>query len=464
MLRKIEETKKRRKKTAVLFLLAGLLAAGILFYLVQEVQAASEEGTGSISAEASAVSEKEVQAAPKEDYGQMQAEASAERTGEGEAAEDYESLQEEAPAVPEAEPTPESKPTQTPEVDFSNELLEELELDEVEELLDSLSPGNDFSLKKAMGQLMSGEIPLTAENIIRLVREGVFGQLAAKKQLLAQILLILLAAAVFSNFSRAFEKTMMGEACFYCAYLLLFILLTGAFFDLSKGLGETLDQILLLMKAVAPAYCLALMASSGATTASLFYEMILLLILAVTAVVTSIVLPAINLYVLLQLVNHLSREDILSKLADLLRLLAEWLLKTMLGLLVGFQIIQRLVGPVLDTLKRTAIGKTASAIPGIGNAVNSVTEVILTSAVLIRNSLGAAFLVGFFLFAAAPLLGLAVNGFLFKLLAALIQPVSDRRMVECVNTVGEGCLLLMKTLFTVEVLCMLTLVILAGGG
>lgn len=34
------------------------------------------------------------------------------------------------------------------------------------------------------------------------------------------------------------------------------------------------------------------------------------------------------------------------------------------------------------------VGKTAGAIPGVGNAVNAVTELIVTGAVLVRNSLG----------------------------------------------------------------------------
>ena len=38
-------------------------------------------------------------------------------------------------------------------------------------------------------------------------------------------------------------------------------------------------------------------------------------------------------------------------------------------------------------MKRSAVGKAASAIPGIGNAVTAVTELVLTSAVMVRNSL-----------------------------------------------------------------------------
>ena len=45
------------------------------------------------------------------------------------------------------------------------------------------------------------------------------------------------------------------------------------------------------------------------------------------------------------------------------------------------------------------------------------------------------------------------------------RPVSDKRLVEAFGTMAEGCALLMRILFTAEILCMLTfLILMAGGG
>ena len=52
------------------------------------------------------------------------------------------------------------------------------------------------------------------------------------------------------------------------------------------------------------------------------------------------------------------------------------------------QLIQNMIGPAMDSLKRDIIGKTAASIPGIGNAINGVTEVALGTAVIIRNGIG----------------------------------------------------------------------------
>ena len=76
-------------------------------------------------------------------------------------------------------------------------------------------------------------------------------------------------------------------------------------------------------------------------------------------------------------------------MAELLKNIISWVLKTALGLIIGMQLTRNLVAPALDSLRRTVIGKTASALPGVGNAIDAVTEMVIGSAALIRNCVGA---------------------------------------------------------------------------
>ena len=346
--------------------------------------------------------------------------------------------------------------------DYSSELLGKMELDDIQDLMDELLGDKSFHLGDAIRQMVTGEQPFSREMFLEIVYEAVFGELERQKQNIFQLLLLVLAAAFFANFAKAFEKSQVWEISFYVIYLILFALLMNLFGSMSSGLKENLSFLVSMMKAVAPAYYLAVAASTGVTTAALFYQIVLILILMIQIAAVSLLLPCVNLYVLLEFVNHLSKEEMLSRLSELLKMLVEWALKTMTGVLVGMQVVQNLVAPVMDTLKRSAIGKTAGAIPGVGNAINSVTEIILTSAVLIRNSLGVVFLVAFLMWGLTPILRYGINGILYKLLAAVVQPVSDKRIAGCINTMGEGCLLLMKILFTSEILCMLTVIVVAG--
>ena len=156
------------------------------------------------------------------------------------------------------------------------------------------------------------------------------------------------------------------------------------------------------MKALAPAYLITVSAASGAGAAAMFYEGVLILVWLIQWILLSVILPGTDLYVLLRLVNHLSREEMLGKLAELLSTAISWGLKTLLGIVAGLQVVKGLVAPVVDTLKRSLIGKAAGALPGVGNAVNMVTELVVTSAVLVRNCLGVMILIAFVLAGAGP--------------------------------------------------------------
>lgn len=104
------------------------------------------------------------------------------------------------------------------------------------------------------------------------------------------------------------------------------------------------------------------------------------------------------------------------------------------------------------------------AIPGVGDAIGGVTEVILGTAVLVKNSIGVAGMLICVLLCVGPVIQMAVMALMYKAVrAALAQPVSDKRLVNCMESVGEGCRLLLRMLFTVGVLFLLTIAIAAAA-
>ena len=348
-------------------------------------------------------------------------------------------------------------------LEIEESLFSEMDMEEIQETVDRLLGEDEFSFSDSVARLANGEDVFSgtdfAGNALSLITEAFSGQ----REIWLRILVLVLAAALLSNFAALFESNQMGEMGFYMIYLLIFALLLKNFQLLSSQLSAAMEGILTFMNALVPAYYIAVATATGASSAAMFYQIVLFVITLVERLLIYLILPGIQIYVLISLVNQLSREDFLSRMADLLKTCISWVMKTALGLVIGMQITRNLISPALDSLRRTIIGKTASAIPGIGNAIDSVTEMVIGSAVLIRNCLGAVALVILFLCGIIPLIQFAVTGFTYRLLAAVTQPVSDKRMVGCLATMGEGCSLLLRLLLTTEVLFMVTIAILAGS-
>ena len=429
--------KGRQKKTALLFF---LLFLGILFS-AQPVPAAGEKSisTGEeagIVPEGEAAGEIEKQ---RSNQGESQAE---EETGN----QSEEALEEEL--LREQEESQEA-------------LLEGLELGEMQEAVNELLGEETFSVREALERILAGEEVFSIDFLLETGKNFIYDHLLADRAVLFQVVLLVLLAALFANFTNVFSGSQAGEASFYLVYMLLLALLIHSFRSLSAGLSGSLEDLTAFMQALMPSYFLAVTAASGAATAMVFYEMVLGVIFLIQTLLLKAVIPGIQAYVVIQLINYLHKEDFLSKLAELLKTVLEWSLKTITAVVIGMELIQNMISPALDSLKRDALGKTAAAIPGIGNVIDGATEVALGTAVLIRNCLGATGILVLVILGLPPVIKLAGTVLAYKLLAALLQPVSDKRMTGCLWAMGEGCRLLLKVLLTVELLLLITIAVLA---
>ncbi len=341
--------------------------------------------------------------------------------------------------------------------------MEELQLEELQESIEQMVPEVPFDLKESIRKMMRGELPVNMENIKQVIRQAFAAEVQSQKEIFVQILVLAAAASVFAIFLRIFENSQISDIAFYMIYLLLFVLLMKAFGNLSRLTEENLGQILQFMRLLLPVYLVVSSLAAGSVTAIGFYELTLLFLTAAQMLLVYVVLPGIRFYVLFLLLNYISREAYLTKLADLIKTVLAWILKTLLAFVIGIQTIQSLLLPVIDTLKNSLWSKAVNLVPVLGNTLNAVTETVLGTAVLLKNAVGAVGMIAIVLICLIPVIRLAVSMFLYKAAAAVIQPVSDRRITECVSAVGEGTALLLKTVSVTAVMFLITLVLVTAS-
>ena len=174
-------------------------------------------------------------------------------------------------------------------------------------------------------------------------------------------------------------------------------------------------------------------------------------------------LPVINIYIMVKVLSNLTGEDFLSEFAQLLQKLVSWVLRTLVTCVIGINVVQGLLAPAIDTVKRSMLTRTAEALPWVGNAVGGVAEIVLGTAVLIKNGIGMAGAVIAVAVCAVPIIQMLILAFFYKLAAALVQPVSDKRITGCIGSVSEGYELLVKVIFSAGLLFLLTIAVVAAS-
>lgn len=338
-------------------------------------------------------------------------------------------------------------------------LMEEFDFSEVDRVLKEIMPEEKLDFGKTVLDVIHGDVKLSVNLIGKLISDQLFYEFRYAKAGLVHILLIAVIAAIFTNFSNVFQNQQIGEISFYVLYLLLITICLNSFQILLESVGDRLKLLTVFMKVLGPSYFLAVAIATGSGTAIAFYNLVLFLIYIVELLILNFLLPLLHIYVVVKVLNYFSTEEYLSKFAELLEFVIVWVLKTLLAAIIGLNIIQGLIAPAIDSLKRGVLTKGVGALPVIGDAIGGVTEVLLGTAVLIKNGIGVTGVIVCVIICAVPAIQMLVMTFLYKLLAAFIQPISDKRILGCITSIGDGSQILLRLIFTTGVLFLITIAI-----
>ena len=332
---------------------------------------------------------------------------------------------------------------------------------EVAEGLDHLIPDYDLDMWEIWGKILQGKITEAAMLLWEGIKGKLLSELAGMKNIFASILILGIISALFANFSDVFQNHQIADISFYFLYLLLMSILMKAFLTAADIAGQTVENIVLFIKMFIPSYFMAVGAATGATTGAVYYQFTLVLAYGVEKIIFSLLIPLIYSYVLLALLNGIWAEERLALLLDFLKKGIGAGLKVAMGAITSLSLFQSMIAPVLDSLKVSAVKKAVGAIPGIGNLAEGVTEMVIGSAVLIKNSIGVLMLLLLLAICLIPLAKLFLIACMMKGSAALVGIVSDKRITGCTDRVGDGSLLLFKAAFTAVALFMITIAVVA---
>ena len=342
-------------------------------------------------------------------------------------------------------------------------MLEEFDFSEIDENLQQLFPEQRIRFRDVVETILSGNWDEMKQMLKGYLSDQFAYEFRNNKKNLVYMLILAIVAAVFTNFSNALKSKQASQISFYVLYMLLITLCLNTFRLAVSGVERRLELLTDFMHFFCPGYFLAVAFASGSGSALLFYQGILVLIYLVELVILKFLLPVVNVYIMVQVMNYMLGEDVLSELGELLKKAVLWSLKTLLGVVVGINVIQGLLTPAMDALKRSTLSKALEAIPGIGNTFGSMADVVLGTTVLIKNGIGIAGAVLILLVCLAPVIQIVLLTFFYKLAAALVQPVSDKRITMCISSIGSGYELMLKILCTVMVLFLLTLAVVAAS-
>lgn len=333
--------------------------------------------------------------------------------------------------------------------------LETFDFSEIEQMITSVFGQQKISFVDLIKGLINGDVNFSVEKIGNWIWEQIFYEIEASKSGLIYILILVFVTAVFANFSGMLKGTQVAEISFSMIYMLIITICLTNFRILISDATENIEQLTGFVGVLGPVYFLAVTLATGSITSVSFYQILLLLIYLIEVLILNILLPMTQIYLVVRILSDFSKELHLSKFAELIELIMSWTLKTITAAVLGVNLIQRLISPAIDTVKR-------GALTIIGDITGGTTDVVLGTAVLIKNGIGVAGMIVCLMICLTPVIQLGITAFMYQTISALVQPISDKRMVNCISSMAEACKMILKIVLTVGMLFLLTIAIVAS--
>lgn len=346
---------------------------------------------------------------------------------------------------------------------LTDELIGKLDMQELDNYLGENEETEDISFGGLIRELISGDGRPLLSRLAEGMSQALFAEWRENKALLLMIVALAAGFTLLKNFSTIFRNSYISEMCFLLVYIELMVLLMKSFLIMNELLSETLQRVVEFMKMLIPVFAMSMVFSNGTGSAAGFYEMTFFIIYLVQWGLLYLLAPMVQIYVVMQFLNYILEGEKFTRMCELLEDGIRFCLKFIVTLVMGINLVQGLIYPAIDRLKTGTWAKAVGMIPGIGNSANAIGEMLVGTGMVIKNSVGAAAMLVLVVLTAIPLVKLYAMSFLYKLSAAVLEPVTDKRIAGSINGVFKGSVLAGKLMLTSLFLFFITIAMITAS-
>lgn len=279
----------------------------------------------------------------------------------------------------------------------------------------------------------AGELSWDIDLIWQLIRAVCLQELTAGVGIFGQLMVLSVFSLLLAHLG--------GREVASLAQSVVWLALLGIVLQAFRLAGDSCSEALSVMSGFVYALLpvlLTLLASLGAVgTVGVFNPAMLAAVSMSLHISQSFVLPMLHISGALTVGGSLTPNLKLSGLAKLCRDLAMGVFSIMLTVFSAFLGLLGISGSVVDGLGMKAV-KSASGIfiPIVGRTVADVLDTVISTSLLLKNTIGVMGLIVLLLICILPAVKILLLSLMFRLAGALAEPLGDTRLAAAYNSLG----------------------------
>ncbi len=313
--------------------------------------------------------------------------------------------------------------------------------------------------------LEKGNGAINLNNLIKYSVSYIFRETQSVLKMVIMVIVIGLLCSLLNNLQGAFSNENITNIAFYACYALLIVILTKSFFIGVDVVKNTISDLNNFMQVLTPVLLMLLVSLGGFAEAATLDPIMASVLMISSKIIIAVILPVISINLLLKFVNNLSEDYKVENLASLVGKFTVWFQGILLTIFVGFITIRGFTSKAFDQVGiKTAKYAVDNFIPIVGKAFSDAVSTVASYSYLLKSSISSLGLLLIVVILITPAIKIIVMALMYKLAAALLEPINEKRLVNCISSVGDSLILMLSTLISVSVMFFIVISIIASAG
>jgi stage III sporulation protein AE len=328
------------------------------------------------------------------------------------------------------------------------------------ELMDNLDP-----VEYIKTYIKEGKGNLSFDTILHAILSIVFKEVKSVLQLAMSIVTITIICSLLKNLQDAFSDESISQVAFYACYALIIMVLSKSFIISISVAKEVITNISDFMSALLPILVTMISLAGGITSAATLDPIVLGAVVFIPKVYSNIIIPMILMEFVLEFANNLSTEHKITNLCSLLKQVTIWFQGIIITVFIGLLTVRGITSTTIDAVTlKTAKFAIDNFIPIVGKTFSDAITSVAGYSLIIKNAISSIGLVVIIIILLHPLIKLILITFIYKLSAALVEPISDSRITKSLEAAGNSMVLITSCVLTVSLMFFILIGIMASSG
>lgn len=319
---------------------------------------------------------------------------------------------------------------------------------------------DDFNT--AVSDMYSGDFSLSPEKIIKSIIDTFMSEIRENAHYLILFFIMGSISAIVTLIE--FNDKSSSNAAFFACYTMC----AGIALSIMTNIVEYATSIITTMSdfitKLSPILVSLLLTSGKAVSASAFHPVLGAAVYFVTLLVKKCIIPLAIYGSVLSVANNINEQIQISSFCKLITSISKWIMTATFTIFTGICGIYGFSAPALDILgAKTAKFAIGSLVPVVGRFLSDTMDTVISASSAMKNAVGGAGIFTLFMICLVPVLKIAVMLFFLRISAALIEPLTDKRISRLLSDMSEIVTLIFGMVLTVTVLFIICISIIVAA-